>query len=151
MRMRNEVWQGSFGYWQNQFIHHNILSIGHLAWSGHTNQGRGMVVCQVIDVIPSFIDWSVDAVTFDQTFVSQGQVARYLQALELTQDVAPALLKAIATYDPTKTIVVLVMGNGEVDINLLQDLAIEPADCYAQVQQRWSEFQPNFPHLKSHL
>lgn len=46
------------------------------------------------------------------------------------------LLGAIATYDPTQAMVVLAIGNGAVDINLLQNLAISPADCYKQVQQR---------------
>lgn len=140
MRMRNELWQGYRGYWQNQFIRHNILTIGYTAWNGYVNAGKGMVVCEVVDAIPTCIDWSVDTVTFNRTFVPQDRVARYLQTLELKQEAATALLNAIATYNPTQAIVILVIGNGEVDINLLQHLAISPADCYQQVQQRWAEF-----------
>lgn len=101
-----------------------------------------MVVCDVVDIVPPFIDWGIDTVDFDQRFVPQGQVAAYLQSLDLEKAAINALLKAIATYDPTEAIVVLVVGNGAVDINLLHHLAISPADCYAQVQQRWAEFQP---------
>ncbi len=100
-----------------------------------------MVVCNVVDTIPLSIDWSVDTVTFNRAFVPQAQVTSYLQALEVEKDAAIALHKAIATYDPTQAIVILIVGNGAVDINLLQDLAISPAECYKQAQQRWVEFQ----------
>jgi len=141
MRMRNELWQGYFGYWQNRFIHHNILTIGYTAWMGYTNEGRGMVVCDVVDPVLPTIDWSLETVNFEQIFVPQVQVASYLHSLELEQEVVIALLNAIATYDPTQAIVTLVIGNGAIDINLLQNLATAPADCYRQVQHRWSEFQ----------
>ncbi len=141
--MQNELWQGYFGYWQNQFILHNILTIGYTAWNGYVNLGKGMVVCDVMDTIPPSINWSVDTVTFNQVFVPQGQVTPYLQTLELEKDAVTALHKAIATYDPTQAIVILIVGNGAVDINLLQNLRISPAECYRQVQQRWVEFQPD--------
>lgn len=143
MRPRNELWQGYFGYWQNRFIQHNLLTIGYTAWIGCANQGRGMVVCDVVDAIPPTIDWSIDSVTFHQAFIPQVQVANYMQALELENAAVTALLAAIATYDPTQAIVVLVIGNGAVDINLLQNLAISPANCYEQVQRRWAEFLPD--------
>ena len=143
MRMQNELWQGYLGYWQNQFILHNILTIGYTAWNGYVNLGKGMVVCDVVDTIPPSINWSVDTVTFNQAFVPQGQVTPYLQTLELEKDAVTALHKAIATYDPTQAIVILIVGNGAVDINLLQNLRISPAECYEQVQQRWVEFQPD--------
>jgi hypothetical protein len=144
MRMRNELWQGDFGYWQNQFIHQNILTIGYTAWKGYITQGRGIVVCDVVDVILPSIDWSVDTVGFNLIFIPEARVADYLQALELEQDAITGLLSQITTYDATQAIVVLVIGNGAVDINLLHHLAISPLDCYDQVQQRWMEFQPGF-------
>jgi hypothetical protein len=150
MRMRNELWQGYCGYWQNYFIHQHILLLGYTAWSGYINEGRGMVVCHVIDAIPPTIDWSVDIVTFEQTFVPQVQAASYLRSLELEQETVVALLNAIAGYDPTQAIVILVIGNDTVDINLLQHLAIPPADCYQQVQQRWVEFQPDLTTQRRH-
>lgn len=141
MRMQNDLWQGYFGYWQNRFIQHNILILGYTAWIGYVNEGRGLVVCDVVDVVPPFIDWSIDIVNFNRIFIPQGQVGRYLQGLELEEEAVSRLLGAIATYDPTQAMVLLVIGNGAVDINLLQNLAISPAECYQQVQQRWGEFQ----------
>ncbi len=51
-----------------------------------------------------------------------------------------AVLEAIATYDPTSMIVVLLTSNSTTHINLLQNLKISPAQAYAQVQRRHSEF-----------
>lgn len=150
MRPRNEFWQGCFGYWQNQFIQQNVLPIGYTAWNGYLNTGRGMVVCSVTDTISSCIDWEIDTVAFEQMFIPQAQVEAYLRVLELQTEVVTALLKAIATYDPTQAIVLLLIGNGEVDINLLQHLAISPADCYAQVQHRWAEFQSDLTPQRRH-
>lgn len=143
MRMRNELWQGYFGYWQNRFIHHNILTLGYTAWGGYTSQGRGLVACQVLEAVLPSIDWSLDSVACDRAFIPEAQVSRYLQAFELEQAAVTALLEAIATYDPTEAMVVLIIGNGAVDINLLQNLAVSPADCYQQVLHRWAEFQPD--------
>ncbi|MGG6298023.1 hypothetical protein ACQ4M4_26810 [Leptolyngbya sp. AN02str] len=141
MRPTNEVWQGYCGYWQNPFIRENLLPIGYTAWNGYLNTGRGIVVCTVVDTISSCIDWEVNTVTFHQVFIPQAQVEAYLQALELQPEAVKALLKAISTYDPKRTITLLVIGNGAVDINLLENLKISPAECYVQVQHRWAEFQ----------
>lgn len=143
MRRQTDLWQGDFGYWQNRFIEHNLLTIGYTSWIGYANQGRGMVVCDVMDTIPLTIDWSIDTVTFHQAFIPQVQIAKYMEALELGKAAVTALLEALATYDPSQSIVVLVIGNGAVDINLLHNLAISPANCYEQVQRRWAEFQPD--------
>jgi hypothetical protein len=142
MRMHDSVWQGNFGYWQNFFILQNILVIGHTAWSGYVHTGRGMVVCDVKDDIAPTLDWSIDIVQFEQTFVAQSQAMPYLQPLRLETTVVTPLLQAIATYDPHQGIVLVIINNGAIDINLLQHLAISPAQCYEQVQQRQSEFQP---------
>jgi hypothetical protein len=142
MRMRDELWQGCSHDWQNRLIHHNILTIGHIAWNGWVNLGKGMVACDLVDAILPSIDWRSHTVNFNREFIPQVQVAIDLQeALELEKDEVTSLLRAIGTYDPTQEIVVLVRGNGAMEINLLQNLAISPADCYRQVQQRWEEFQ----------
>ncbi|MGB3492176.1 MAG: hypothetical protein WBA57_05580 [Elainellaceae cyanobacterium] len=143
MRLQNELWQGYSGYWQNQFIHHHILVLGYTAWRGYLEAGRGMVVCNVVSAVPSSMDWTVDTVTFSQEFMPQGRVNIDLQALELEEETVTALLRAIATYDPTQSIVLLVMGGGAIDINVLQHLKVPPAECYEQVQHRWVEFQPD--------
>lgn len=143
MRSQNELWQGCFGYWQNRFIHHHILVLGYTAWHGYLEAGRGMVVCNVVDAIPASMDWAIDTVAFNQTFIPQLRIKTYLQALELEEETVTALLDAIATYDPAQSIVLLVTGNGAIDINVLQHLKVSPVECYKQVQHRWVEFQPD--------
>lgn len=138
MRIRNELWQGCFGYWQNQFIHHHVLVLGHTAWLGYLNAGRGLVVCKLLEAVPSSIDWETETVAFNCDYLPQAQVAAYLQA-ELNEAAVAALLAALTAYEPTRDMV-LAVGNGALDINLLQRMAIPPADCYAQVQRRWAEF-----------
>ncbi len=150
MRIPNDLWQGCSDYWQNRFIHHHLLTIGYTAWSGYLNTGREIVVCDVVDRISPSIDWRVDTVIFDRAFIPQAQVAKYLEALELERETVTALLRAIAFYDPNRAIVVLVIGNGTVDINLLQHLKISPTDCYSQVQRRWAEFQPGLTPQRRH-
>jgi hypothetical protein len=149
MQGRVELWQESFGYWQNHWIAQNILSIGYTAWNGYIYSGLGMVVCWVQSPISSAIDWTVDTVAVEQTFIPYAQVTAYLPRLHLTGEAAVGLLSAIATYDPTQAIVIVVIGNGAIDINLLQNLKVPPADCYAQVRRRWSEFQPNLQPLET--
>jgi hypothetical protein len=109
--MRNELWQECFGYWQNRFIHHNILILGYTAWLGYANEGRGMVVCNVMDFISPLIDWSVDNVTYNRIFIAQAQAVKYLQQLQLEGEAVTALESAIATYGPTQAIVMLVNTN----------------------------------------
>jgi hypothetical protein len=43
--------------------------------------------------------------------------------------------------DLTKKNIILLTGDGQIEIDLLQRLAITPAVCYARVRQRWDEFQ----------
>jgi hypothetical protein len=51
------------------------------------------------------------------------------------------LLQIIATYNPTTEIIILLTGDGQIKIDLLQRLAIPLAVCYDRVRQRWDEFQ----------
>jgi hypothetical protein len=141
MRIPNDIWQGCSGYWQNRFIHHHMLILGSTAWIGYINEGRGMVICEVVDAIAPTIDWMVDTVSFDQQYIPQGQIGQYQQALKLENDAITALLGAIATYDPTQAMAIAIIGNGAIEINLLHHLKISPRDCYNQVQRRWAEFQ----------
>lgn len=143
MRVEDSVWQGSFGYWQNLFIHQNILSIGDTAWKGFLNLGRGIVVCKINTPIDCSINWSIDNVRYDLEFISQLEANAYLQKLELEETTVSHLLQIVATYEPNQAIVFLSIGNGQIDINLLQNLAISPVVCYEQVCKRWEEFQPS--------
>ena len=142
MRIEDSVWQGSFGYWQNLFIHQNILSIGHTAWNGFWHLGRGIVVCQIDTPINGSINWSLDTVKYDLQFISQFQATVYLQQLELEENTVSNLLQIIASYEPKKAIIFLLLANSQIDINLLQNLAISAVECYEQVCKRWEEFQP---------
>jgi len=150
VKTKDSVWQGSFGYWQSLFISQNLLIIGYTAWNGHLNSGPGLVVCEIAVPIHPFTDWNVESIPFDIQFLPQSQVAAYLHRLEQEQSVITLLQQTIATYDPSEAIVILTNGNGEVDINLLQRLAIAPAECYEQVQRRWTEFQPSLAPERSH-
>jgi hypothetical protein len=143
MRIEDSVWQGSFGYWQNLFVQQNILPVGHTAWNGFLNQGRGIVVCQIDTPINGSVNWSVDTVKYDLQFISQLQANAYLQQLGIEENTVSNLLQIIASYEPNEAIIFLSIGNGKIDINLLQKLAISPAECYKQVCQRWEEFQPS--------
>jgi hypothetical protein len=142
MRVEDSVWQGSFGYWQNLFIHQNILSIGYTAWNGFLHQGRGIVVCQINSLINGSVNWSLDTIKYDLKFISQLHATAYLQQLELEENTVSNLLQIIASYEPKEAIIFLSIANTQIDINLLQNLAISPVECYEQVCNRWEEFQP---------
>ncbi len=141
MREHPDLWQGYFGYWQNKFIQQNILLLGHAAWKGYLNDGRGMVVCRVLEEISGAIDWTVETVAFEHTYVPEVQIVSYLRGFELEPETVTALLRAIGNYNPSRAIALLVIGNGAVDLNVLQNLMPSPSACYDQVQQRWAEFQ----------
>jgi hypothetical protein len=141
MRIEDSVWQGSFGYWQNLFIHQNILPIGYTAWNGFLDGGRGLVACQINTPINGSVNWSVDTIKYDLQFISQLYATAYLQQLELEENTVSTLLSIIASYDPKEAIIFLSIANGQIDINLLQNLAISPVECYEQVCKRWEEFQ----------
>lgn len=141
MRIEDSVWQGSFGYWQNLFIHQNILPIGHTAWNGFLHQGRGLVACNINTPINGSVNWSVDTIKYDLQFIPQLYATAYLQQLELEEKTVSNLLSIITSYKPKEAIIFLSIANGSIDINLLQNLAISSVECYEQVCKRWEEFQ----------
>lgn len=153
MNAKDCVWQGLLGYWQDLFIHQNMLMLGYRAWHGYISQGRGLLVCRVAIAHPHTVDWSITTVPFSAQFIAQAAVPAFLRSLaakvqsiqpDLLDEAAIALLmEAIAQHDPTQSIVLLIEHNGTVDINLLQHLAISPADCYRQVEHRQEEFAPH--------
>jgi len=145
MRPQDSVWQGCFGYWQNLFIRENLLPLGHAAWQGFITQGRGMVVCDAAIVDAGSVEWSTDVVEYTVRFVPLSDISAYLQTFNLEVTFIERLLDTVQTYDPAQAFLLLINENGRVDINLLQHLAIAPADCYQQMQQRWSEFQLKDP------
>jgi hypothetical protein len=128
-------------HWQDLFIQQNFLQIGCTSWTSYLQLGRGLVTCKIVSRISASIDWSIDPIVFEQEFISQAQVERYLRMLEVDREAVVAIHNVINTYDPTQAIVLLIRWDHEVQISVLQNLKISPADCYKQVQQRWTEFQ----------
>ncbi|NJL37091.1 MAG: hypothetical protein HC899_10195 [Leptolyngbyaceae cyanobacterium SM1_4_3] len=145
MRPQDSIWQGCFGYWQNLFIRENLLPLGHAAWQGFITQGRGIVVCDVVLVDAESVDWNSDTVEYTLQFVPLLNISAYLKSLSLEATLIERLIDTVQTYDPTQAILLLINADGRADINLLQQLAISPADCYQQMQRRWSEFQLEDP------
>jgi hypothetical protein len=142
MRPRNDVWQGCFGYWQNFFIQQNLLLLGYAAWNGYLKQGRGGLICAMTDGVPVGIDWQVERVGFTQQFLPPEQMAFHLQESGLGPAAIAPLIQAIAVYNPTYEIIVLIQGNDTIEANLLRP-KITPSSCYEQLQRRWAEFQPD--------
>ena len=141
MQVKNNKQQGNFRHWQNLFIHQNILTIGYIAWNGFLTVGRGIVVCDVDLPVNTPVNWQTDTVGHHLQFITELSVIDYLQRLELERSVISNLLPIIANYNPTQQIIILLTGDGQIEIDLLERLAIPPVDCYDQVCQRWGEFQ----------
>ncbi|MEG4807003.1 hypothetical protein QUA82_04130 [Microcoleus sp. F8-D3] len=148
MQIKDSVWQGCSGYWQNLFIRENLLPLGHAAWQGFITEGRGMVVCDVpmpaarcANANAESVNWSSDVVEYTVWFISMSDVSAYLQALNLEATLIEHPIDTIQTYDPAQTILLLINANGKADINLPLNLKISPIECYQQAQRRWAEFQ----------
>ena len=141
MRLQDSTGQGCGSYWQNSFICENLLSLGHAAWQGFVTQGRGMVVCDVVFMDAMSVDWKNDVVEYTAWFVPELQIPAYLQSLEMETDLIARLIDTVQTYHPAQDILLLIDANGQIDINLLQHLAISPPECHQQLQRRWAEFQ----------
>jgi hypothetical protein len=132
--------------------------LGFLAWKGYLQEGRGLLVCDVIDPIFSTINWTTDLIAFEHCFIAQAKTGKYLRtakrlsarSLELESAVIEGVERAISSYNPQQMIVLLIQGNQELEINLLQNLGISPSDCYHQVQRRWAEFQPSLTPQRRH-
>ncbi|MEM8672464.1 MAG: hypothetical protein AAGF83_01120 [Cyanobacteria bacterium P01_G01_bin.67] len=140
MLHKNSVWQSSSN-WQPLFIRENLLPLGHTAWQGFLSQGRGMVVCNlaVEDILS--INWSLDLVEYKAYFLAGSQMAGYLQLLNLESREVAILIDRVQNYNPETELLLLINENGRIEINLLQNMAVSPTECYRQVEQRQSEFQ----------
>ncbi|AFY34537.1 hypothetical protein [Calothrix sp. PCC 7507] len=150
MRPPNSVWQGNFGYWQNSFIHHNLLVIGYTAWKGFQSFGRGVVICDVDAQVTHSTTTSLDAVPFTLQFIPADLIGFHLQSLSLDSSIISCILPAIATYNPHQDILLVLLAqplvekaHPQTEVNFLHNLKITPPDCYEQVCNRWQEFQPS--------
>jgi hypothetical protein len=87
------------------------------------------------------MDWKTDSVAFNLNYIPARDVTAYCQTIALPTEAITLLESAIEEYKPTQEIILLLTGNGELEVNWLQNLRVAPAACYEQVQRRWAEFQ----------
>lgn len=139
MRAQDTVWQGCFGDWQPLFIREYWLPLGHLAWQGFLKHGHGMVVCEIQGVTAT-VDWSCTAVPYTAHFVPQAQLATCWQDLNLAPDQRPAVENAVATYDPARDAVLLLLGDSQPYISCLKGWTVPPPECSRQMGSRQAEF-----------
>ncbi|MBD6619864.1 hypothetical protein FNW02_29685 [Komarekiella sp. 'clone 1'] len=151
MRPSNSVWQGNFGYWQNSFIHNNLLVIGYTGWKGFQSFGRGVVICDVDTKVTHPTDTSLDTVPFTLQFLPSDLIGFYLRSFQdcgfisqsICSSMISSILPAIATYNPHQDILLVLKADPQFEVNFLHQLKIIPPDCYEQVCKRWSEFKPS--------
>jgi len=89
------------------------------------------------------VDWSGDVVQYSIQYIPAAAVRAYLQTYHLTADFSDRLLDIVQTYCPDGEILIAIGRGGQIEVNLLRNLAIAPPDCHRQVCNRWDEF-----HLK---
>ncbi|MBN4002706.1 hypothetical protein [Nostoc sp. LPT] len=151
MRPSNSVWQGNFGYWQNSFIHNNILVIGYTGWKGFQSFGRGVVICDVDTKVTHPTNTSLDIVPFTLQFLPSDLIRFYLRSFQdggfISQSICSSMISsifpAVATYNPHQDILLVLKADPQIEVNFLHQLKITPPDCYEQVCNRWSEFKPS--------
>ena len=141
MLNKNSIWQSSFSNWQPLFIRENLLPLGHTAWQGFLTQGRGMVVCGLAIQDVFSVNWRFDLIEYTSQFLPESKVAAYLQLLNLESRAMAVLIDRVQNYNPETELLLLINENGRIEINLLQNMAVPPTECYRQVEQRQSEFQ----------
>ncbi|MBD2526751.1 hypothetical protein [Nostoc sp. FACHB-133] len=143
MRPSNSVWQGNFGYWQNSFIHNNLLVIGYTGWEGFQSFGRGIVICDVDTKVTHPTNTSLDTVPFTLQFLPWDLIGFYLRSQSLNSSIISSIFPAVATYNPHQDILLVLKAEPQIEVTFLHQLKITPPDCYEQVCKRWSEFQPS--------
>jgi len=146
MRPENSVWQGNFGYWQNEFIHANLLVIGYYAWNGYVESGRGIVCVDVQDAAIASKIISLDWIPFRAEFIAKPQMVSQMQARKVEEGVIviDQLLRVVDRYHPDEDVILLLTAQTQTEIHLLHNLKISPPECDRQVRRRWHEFQPCF-------
>ncbi|MBE9190449.1 hypothetical protein IQ230_08765 [Gloeocapsopsis crepidinum LEGE 06123] len=143
MRLSDSVWQGNFGYWQNNFIHNNLLVIGYTAWQGFHSFGRGVVICDVDTSVTYSTMTNLDTIPFTLQFMPSNLIEFYLRSQSTSSSIIASILPAVATYNPYQDIVLMLKAHPQIEVNFLHQLKIAPLNCYEQVCKRWEEFQPS--------
>ncbi|AFY40475.1 hypothetical protein Lepto7376_4367 [[Leptolyngbya] sp. PCC 7376] len=140
MRSPNSLRTHQSYCWQSHFIREHLLPLGHAAWQGYQNQGRGLVSCQVAIATDTSIIWREDLVKYTINFVEALAIPEHLQAYQVDAGSMAKIIQSVQTYDPNTDFTLLLKDESKPEIYLLRKLKISPPDCYRQVQQRWSEF-----------
>jgi hypothetical protein len=150
MRPSNIVWQGNFGYWQNIFIHNNLLVMGYKAWNGFQSFGRGIVLCDVVDQVTHSRMTNLEIVPFTIQFIPSNLIGFYLRSQSVSSlmsasisEMSASISAAVATYSPHQDIILMLKADPQIEVNLLHNLKITPPHCYEQVCKHWQEFQPS--------
>lgn len=145
MRIRELPWQRQGDCWQPFFIRENFLAIAAVAYAGFLQHGRGLVVCDVELPTHAPVDWSRDLLDHQILFQPLPQALDLLRQLDADEETCIALSAALADYEPEQEIMLWLRGNGDVQVMRLKNLAIAPVEAYAQLGQRWDEFQIGIP------
>jgi len=140
VRLTTDVWQRYSSDRQATFVHEHFLMIGHIAWGGYLNRGRGLVLCEVAIAPPNPRAKKGDLECSKWNFLPAIQVDRYLADQGLKRNTVSQICSVVQTYQPDQEILLLINHDGEIEIQQLQNLRITPQDCYRQVSDRWKEF-----------
>jgi hypothetical protein len=139
MRVKDTIWQGCFGDWQPLFIHEYWLPLGHLAWQGFVQQGRGLVMCEVYGITAA-VDWSRAAIPYTARFMPQAELSIAPNNLGLTVEHRSILATAVAAYNPSEDVILLLISDSPPYITHLQGWAVPPPECFRQMGDRQAEF-----------
>lgn len=130
--------------WQTDFLRTNRLILGHCAWQGFLEQGRGVVFCHVDPAVNRGDDLPQPLlVRFNLQFVAAAAFGIRIQDYDFAPSVVTELLDDLATYDPDTSLILLLVAAEQVEAALMQG-NLTPSACYQQVQKRWSEFKLDY-------
>ncbi len=110
------------------------MLLGQKAWQGYLAQNRGLVACNL------FVCERTHATNYKLCYVPLSQTSDYLKKHNLKTDSIDCLIDQVRTYRAEQEILVAMVRQGKINVCLLKNLAISPADCYRQVCNRWEEF-----------
>jgi hypothetical protein len=139
MRLEPSVWQGCAGDWQPLFIREYWMPLGHIAWQGFLQQGRGLVACQVHGATAT-LDWRLTPIDYTARFLNLAEAREDWSRLGMPIDAWSSLETALAAYDPTQDAVLLLAGDGQPYLSCLRGWAVSPPECSRQMGDRQAEF-----------
>lgn len=138
MQISHDLWQSSCG--QDRFIHENSLLIGYLAWQGFMQWGPGLMACDLDVAVMDYPSNRRLLAPFATQFIAEAGGAEYLQQKGIEADAIAHIQSTIRQYNPQRELILVLIAHHQLEILLLQNLAITPPDCHRQVCNRWEEF-----------